>query len=90
MSSCDHLNYDEYFERCPDCNLEGVTIHKNECGSTDVEETDSNVFECNDCGFVYFEQMYTSCDQCENLTVPIQDITFRGICSGCGFDTFAA
>ncbi len=53
LMSCDHIDYDDYFEECLDCGLPGEAIHANECtvhGFTIDEEGN-----CNQCGLLLEE-----------------------------------
>ena len=46
---CEHLDYDQYFEKCPDCGLSGEQIHTTECVPEGKWElTDEGL--CDQCG----------------------------------------
>lgn len=47
MATCDHLDYDDYFEKCYDCGMTGEQIHDNECPAF-VEVTEDGL--CANCG----------------------------------------
>ena len=32
--TCEHVDYDDYFERCNDCGMNVEEIHASECGAT--------------------------------------------------------
>lgn len=45
---CEHIDYDDYFERCDDCGMSGEQIHANECILEGFEVTEDG--QCERCG----------------------------------------
>ncbi len=75
---CNHVNYDDYFEKCSDCGATLAEIHHNECGE-DFEVDDDDV--CQRCG--YEVVMYTNCDKCGWFGIPIIDGCATELCDVC-------
>lgn len=48
---CQHIDYDDYFERCGDCDMTGEEIHNTECRQL-IAGTDWYIEEgmCSRCG----------------------------------------
>ncbi len=65
---CNHIDYDDYFEKCNDCGLTGQQIHKEECG---VEGTYSlnDEGQCESCGTIVQEY----CASCKEY-VPLEEM----------------
>lgn len=48
-TTCDHIDYDDYFEKCGDCGATGEQIHRAECvPQEDWELTEGGL--CSKCG----------------------------------------
>jgi len=52
--------------------------------TTTCDHLDFNDFfnTCNDCGEDV--QLYTDCDHCHEMNIPVDDSDFDGICPDCG------
>jgi hypothetical protein len=62
---CDHSNYDEYFDQCIDCKLDGQEVHKEQCPKPDFkvvnnEDGDYDYHECQSCTYAYFDAEYAA------------------------------
>ncbi len=51
---CEHVDYDDYFERCDDCGMSGEAIHASECVPAGFEVTEDGA--CSRCGMMLEEK----------------------------------
>lgn len=51
LSKCQHLDFDDYFGKCFDCDAQHEDIHEAECKRFEMEE-DDDCFYCGNCGLV--------------------------------------
>ncbi len=51
---CDHLDYDDYFEKCLDCGLIGEAIHADECIAAGFQIDEEG--HCERCGIIVEEK----------------------------------